>query len=70
MSDTHKTKKACKNKRLTGCQEDSQDWSCTRRHGNNRKMWAKLKVTEKRKRNRAGRKNLETFDLPKSWQRY
>jgi len=66
MSNTFKTKKACKNKRLTGFHKSPKDFDSSDRDGNERKANAKTKVRERRKESRKGRRDLETIDHPKT----
>lgn len=60
MSDTHKHKKAWR-QRQSGAMEPGFDG---RRYGNKRKGVAVLKVKDRRRRNRRLRKDLEGFDAP------
>ena len=58
MSDSFKTKKSCKMKRLTGDYTDEDDYFSSPRYGNQRKGMAKDKIRERRLRRRI-EKNME-----------
>jgi len=57
MSDTKKTKRSCKNKRLTGHPTDENMFSFSDRLGNNRHMAAKLKKDLRRRKKRREQKD-------------
>ena len=64
MSDTNKHKRAWKERQAGDHQLNPSPDFDGRRYGNKRKAIAVLKVKDRRRRNRATRRNLDEFDSP------